>query len=58
MAMKCNWCGKDYSYDSVKRQYGTIHYAEYGCCSEQCYTNTMTGVPKPPQGPPPATDVK
>jgi hypothetical protein len=29
--MKCNWCGKNYTYDSVKKRYGTIHYAEYGC---------------------------
>jgi len=46
--MKCNWCGKNYTYDSVKKRYGTIHYAEYGCCSEDCYKNLMTGIPKAP----------
>lgn len=48
MAQNCNWCGKPYTYDEVKRKHGTIHYAEYGCCCEQCYTNVMTGIPKPP----------
>lgn len=47
--MKCNWCGKDYDYEEVRRKYGSIHYAEYGCCSKECYTNSMTGVPKPTQ---------
>jgi len=50
--MKCNWCSRDYTREEIKRQYGTEHFADYGCCSEQCYTNAMTGVPKPP--PPPA----
>lgn len=46
--MKCNQCGKEYTYESVKKQYGTIHFAEYGCCSEKCYTERMVGIPKPP----------
>lgn len=53
--MKCSFCGKDYSYDSVKRKYGTIHYAEYGCCSEDCYKGLMSGAPKPP---PPTEEAK
>ena len=46
--MKCSHCGKEYTHESVRKQYGTQHYADYGCCSEQCYTNRMTGIPPLP----------
>jgi len=46
--MKCNWCGKEYTHTSVRQQTGTMLYAEYGCCSEQCYKNHLSNVPKPP----------
>ena len=41
--MKCNFCKQEYTYDRVKRKYGTTHYAEYGCCSEDCYKRLLTG---------------
>jgi hypothetical protein len=41
--MKCNFCRKEYTYQSVQKQYGTTHFAEYGCCSEDCYTKLLTG---------------
>ena len=41
--MKCSFCRQEYSFDSVKRKYGTTHFAEYGVCSESCYTKLLTG---------------
>jgi len=46
--MKCAHCWKEYTYESVKRRYGTEHYAEYGCCSEECYATKMSGAPSLP----------
>lgn len=43
--MKCNHCHKEYTYQSIQKQYGTTYYAEYGVCSEECYTKYMTGEP-------------
>jgi len=41
--MKCNFCRKEYTYESVRKKYGTVHFAEYGVCSEDCYTKLLTG---------------
>lgn len=44
---KCAFCGKPFTYQEVKNKYGTMLYAEYGCCSEACYTAKMTGKEPP-----------
>jgi hypothetical protein len=41
--MKCNFCKQEYTHQSVQKKYGTTHYADYGCCSEECYIKLMTG---------------
>jgi len=45
--MKCTQCGKEYTYESVRKRYGSTQFAEYGVCSEECYTAKMTGIPLP-----------
>jgi hypothetical protein len=39
--MKCDKCEKEYTYESVKKRFGTTQYAEYGCCSKNCYDVKM-----------------
>jgi hypothetical protein len=46
--MICAHCQKHFTHDEVKRKFGTEHYADYGCCSEACYTAKMTGIPPLP----------
>ena len=46
--MKCAQCGGDFTHDTVRQRYGTTHYADYGCCSKECYEGRMTGVPPMP----------
>ena len=41
--MKCSFCKKEYTHQSVQKKYDTTHYADYGCCSESCYIKIMTG---------------
>lgn len=43
--MTCNHCRQEYNYQSVQIKYGTTHFAEYGVCSESCYTKLLTGEP-------------
>jgi hypothetical protein len=45
--MKCSHCGKDYTFKSVQERYGSTYYAEYGCCSEKCYKDKVSGIPAP-----------
>lgn len=46
--MKCNFCKQQYTFESVRKKYGSIYFAEFGCCSEECFTNSMTGQTPPP----------
>jgi hypothetical protein len=43
--MKCNYCKKEFDSKLVAKRYGTYHYVDYGCCSENCYTKIMSGEP-------------